>query len=275
MDLSREKLIFETSAVIAGFLAASVCQANTERSMPVADHTGLIPTLNHYGWMTPQHSPMSRRFVEFSQSLNEGHVLDIGTSYGFVPQDLLRKTFTLRVTANDLDINHLEILKSSVPACCQSRLEMAVGHFPNDLSFPDHSFDAILASRVFHFLTGEELEEGVKKLYAWLKPGGRVFVLANSPYRGNFQTYIPQYEKRKLHEKYPGIIRDYSQVPQTIAPQLPKFVHLLDLDVIQALFLEASFEIEFAEYLHLDTLYPPVRLDNREDVGVIAVKPLN
>uniref|UniRef100_A0A0G4HSP1 Methyltransferase type 12 domain-containing protein n=1 Tax=Chromera velia CCMP2878 TaxID=1169474 RepID=A0A0G4HSP1_9ALVE len=45
---------------------------------------------------------------------------------------------------------------------------------PNSAS--SSSFDAILVSEVFHFLSGEEIEESLRQIHRLLKPNGKVFI---------------------------------------------------------------------------------------------------
>lgn len=53
-----------------------------------------------------------------------------------------------------------------------------------DSDFPENAFAAILCSRVLHFLDGDEVEQALEKMYRWLKTGGKIFLVVDSPYCG-------------------------------------------------------------------------------------------
>lgn len=47
----------------------------------------------------------------------------------------------------------------------------------------------------------------------------------------------------------------------------------MDKDVLERLFLEAGFKIEKSEYVEI-ALPEDIKLDGRENIGLIAVKPI-
>ena len=73
-----------------------------------------------------------------------------------------------------------------------------------DAHLPDNQFAAILCSRVFHFLTGDEIDASLANMYRWLKPGGRLYLVADTPY-GIWRNFIPVWDAN--HEqgvRWPG-----------------------------------------------------------------------
>ena len=248
--------------------AAGIFLGPVPHLLPAQAQTDFIPTLNQHGWMMTHHSALSAEFVRYAEMLQEGVVLDIGTAYGFVPLDLLNRTNHLQVIATDQDGRHLEILAASTPPSQKSRLSLVLGRFPNQPELREESVDAILVHRVLHFLTGNELELGMRNLYRFLKPGGKVFALAHSPYRHQGQSFVPHYEERKAKERYPGFSSNYN--PTLVAG----FLHFLDLQILERLFLDAQFEIELATYISLSSYKErEIRFSHQEHVAIIAVKP--
>ena len=237
--------------------------------LPVADGGGFIPTLNRFGWMATELDSISNEFLSFSKTQTLP-VLDIGTAYGHAT--LLALKGGAKVIANDIDDRHLSILLESVPPELRGNLTLDNNRFPNQMNFPPQSLSAVLACRLLHFLTGEELELGVRKIYDWLAPGGKVFVFANAPFRKNLSLFLSQYDQRKLKVRYPGIIQDLKTVNAEQADQLPTFFHYLDTDILGRVFTEAGFKVEKVEYIKID-LPEDIKLDGRENVGLIAVKP--
>lgn len=124
-------------------------------------------------------------------------------------------------------------------------------------------------------MPGEELDKGVRKLYDWLVPGGKVFVVASTPYRKHLQGFIKEYEQKKITNKYPGEVKDVTKIEPEESDNLPKFFHYLDKEVLRRLFENAGFIIEKAEYLKIDEMPDYLKLDGRENVGIVATKPLD
>ncbi len=123
--------------------------------------TGMIKTANRRGYMVTDLDFPTQKFIEFAKSL-ESPVLEIGCAYGFVTHLLLNEN--VKVIANDIDKTHLDSILRHTPAHLNHLLKTVQGFFPADLDFPDHSLGCVLASRVCHFLTGDQLEEGFKNL---------------------------------------------------------------------------------------------------------------
>lgn len=170
---------------------------------------GLIPTLNQRGFMSETMDHYSARFAQFAGTL-EQEVLDIGCAYGIATRAALDNG--ARVMACDMDARHIEILERETPADHRARLRTSIGLLP-DVDFPDESFGAILAARVIHFLRGAEVRRAIARMHRWLAPGGRLFLVADSPYTGFWSAIAPDYERRKAAgEEWPAMIDDISKL---------------------------------------------------------------
>ena len=236
--------------------------------LPRSSVPGLIPTLNNTGWMTETLDEYSGAFTEFAPTV-QAECLDIGCAYGVATLPALAKG--ARVLASDLEPRHLEILAARVPPADRARFRSLAGKLP-DVDFPAGSFGAILCARTLHFLRARDIERTVRKMYAWLKPGGRIFLITDSPYVGPWWRSAPEYERRKREGcPWPGFVQNYGALlpPGTDVSQHPQFIHPLDPDILSRVTGEAGFEVMSASFLRGGG----PRATGREHAGVIAIRP--
>lgn len=235
--------------------------------LPKSYVPGLIPTLNKMGWMTNSLDEISQAFTEYAGSITD-ESLDMGCAYGVATLAALDNG--ARVCACDIESGHLDILAKRIPDNAADRYRGKVGTLP-DVNFPSASFGAVLASRVLHFLVGEDVEQTVMKMHDWLKPGGRVFLIADSPYTGPWRAASEDYERRKADgDPWPGFIEDYSQYLPASADMGsgPTFINPMDPDILSRVCIAAGFEILEARFLAGGTK----RSTDRDHAGVIARK---
>ncbi|OJW52562.1 MAG: hypothetical protein BGO67_06400 [Alphaproteobacteria bacterium 41-28] len=230
----------------------------------------LIVTLNHMGYMLSKPEKYNQAFIDFSAHA-PGPVLDIGAAYGVATIPALERG--AYVIANDLDERHLHILKSKVSPSCLDRLELKPGRMPNEIDFEENSLGAVLASRILGFMMPEEFELSLKKIFKWLKPGGKFFFLSGSLY-GTFQKFLPIYQKRKAEgHAWPGFIEDVSFCNPGRAGDLPEFVHVLDEEILSNSLKVTGFAIEELGFNPaLEGCPQDMKFDGREYIGAIALK---
>jgi SAM-dependent methyltransferase len=241
--------------------------AKSDNSLPESYVEGLIPTLNKTGWMTEALDPYSQDFARYAGSI-EDEVLDIGCAYGVATLAALENG--ARVLACDIEPRHLEILANRTPTKHRNRLSTQPGKLP-DVDFPAASFGAILAARVLHFLTGEQIETTVAKMFDWLRPGGRLYLIADTPYTGPWYVHADRYaERKKAGEPWPGFVDDYKALlPAGTDPEgHPEFINPLDPDILVRVCRDAGFAIISAEILSGSTK----NAKGNEHAGVIASK---
>ena len=239
-------------------------------SLPEPDENGLFRTLNSMGTMTPGPDIFSKAFIDFAPKA-PGRCLDIGAAYGVSAIPALATGAA--VVANDIDERHLKILASRIPAEHRRRLELAPGSFPDDTVFQPSTFGAILICRVMHFFDGPRIERAAAKALNWLSPGGKVFVVSETPFIGTARAFFPTYEARsKAGDPWPGVVENVSAHDQKRAGSLPGLFHLLDDRVLSRVFSAAGFTIERLEYFARPDYPADIRLDGRESIGMIAVK---
>lgn len=230
-----------------------------------------VPTLNNMGYMTKTLDPYSQAFVEYAGQM-PGPVLEVGAAYGIA--SLAALAAGAKIYCNDLDPRHLEVIKQQAieRQLDLSRLMIVPGQFPQEITFPANTLDGVLMCRVIHFFDGETIESSLQKLYYWLKPGGKLFIVAETPYLKPLADFIPEYEKRvKEGAKWPGLITNLHQYFNDRTN--PKFIHCMDIPVLQRALTAQGFVVERIGYINRSDFPEDRRLDGRESVGVIAYKP--
>lgn len=235
--------------------------------LPRSPLPGLVPTLNNMGWMTESLDAVSQAFADWA-GRRKAQSLDLGCAYGIATQAALAAGAS--VTACDLEPRHLEILAARTPAAMRSRLRLLAGRLP-DIEFAAASFDAILAARVLHFLSGDDIRTTLAKCRDWLRPGGRLFLVADTPYVGPWKSQAPAYERRKAAgDPWPGYLTDYARfLPAGADPaQHPRFINPLDPDILARECTAAGLLVCEARFLRGGT----PRSSERDHAGVIAEK---
>src|SRR5262245_30795394 len=187
-------------------------------------HPTARPTDNEHGSTFPL-SHYSLAFIDFAPRA-PGPVLDIGAAYGVCTLPALAAG--AEVIANDISAGELAALEAKAPEAERRRLTLVPGRFPEDLDFPAGSLGAVHAAHVLHFLDGPTLQMGCRKMFGWLLPGGKVFVVCFTPYHRFVQAFIPTYEDRvRRGDPWPGYIED-SAAFVLEQHRIPKQVHLMD-----------------------------------------------
>lgn len=235
------------------------------------------------GWISEQISPHSELFLDFCRegrcNSNESAALDIGTGYGLVAIAALHAGAW--VVANDMEPRHLhELERRAELATSQEerlRLSLRPGQFPRDLFFTEGSLGAVHAANVLHFLTGRQLTLGMSRIARWLRPGGKLFVQASTPYRAPFAPFIAEYGRRvAAGEKWPGWVEKLSvYCAHRQVSHMPRAMHFLDHRILERVALEAGLTVERAWLAPGDDLPADLRLDGRETACLVARKHLS
>ena len=157
-------------------------------------------------------------------------------------------------------------------------LKTTLARFPDETNYDESSLDGILISHVLSFLSTQEILQGACKVFHWLKPGKKLFVINYTPFHKTLKAFIPLFEKRKSEGcEFPGMVDDRSKFckPGTLTENLPKGFILFDVDTLSKIFRDAGFIIDECNYVGSDVESIPKKfiLDGREWVGLIATKP--
>ncbi len=243
-------------------------KVNSDISSLLESEETFLPTLNTTGSVTKILDPFSEEFIDFSSHCSFP-VADLGVGYGFTTYKALEKGAT--VIANDLESKHIQVLIDRLPDKYKTRLTTKIGAIPEEIEFDKNSLGGILASRFLHFLSGAKIEEAILKMYQWLKPGGKLFVVTETPYLGNLKDFIPIYEDKKAKgEPWPGIIHNFDKYfPEQ---PTPTFGNLLDPDILIRVFQKTGFIVEKSSFIERPYYPEGVRYSGKESVGIVGRK---
>lgn len=231
------------------------------------------PTLNDTGFMFKVLDDYARDFIEFAGATDDP-VLEVGCAFGNVTIPALEAG--ANITACDLDQQHLDILLDKTPAGLRGNLECLQGQLPY-VDFPEASFGAILCSRVLHFLDGSAVDASVRKMRAWLKPGGRLYLIIDTPY-GIWRKLIPIFEAKKARgDRWPGLmigLENYLPFqPSDRSLAGPPFMNLMDPDILTRICTEAGLQVERSSFIDRSDFAGIGRMDGRENAAVLALRP--
>lgn len=233
----------------------------------------VVSTLNKKGF-TYSLTSFGKEFVEYAGQA-EKPVVDVGAAYGVATLPVLLKGG--KVIAVDIAEEHLSAISNSIDESLQPNLTTLQGRFP-DIDFPSGSVSGVYLSQVLPFLTGSEIEEGFKKIFDWLAPGGKVFIVSFTPFISHVRSYIPEYlEKKSAGQKWSGYVDDLSRYcsdPHMFS-NLPNQLNHIDVDDLRWALENAGFRVDDIRYFGEEEgeLPPGIRMDGRERVGAIATKP--
>ncbi|KTD27949.1 MULTISPECIES: class I SAM-dependent methyltransferase [Legionella] len=245
---------------------------HNDLNMPEPISTYLVMTLNQRGPVSSYLDDYAQQFIHFAVQ-QKSPVLELGAAYGFVTIAALTAGAT--VIANDIEPRHLQILYNRTPKECRDRLSLLPGEFPSNLNLANESIAGCYISRMLGYLEPAELQQGMEKLFLWLKPGAKLFVLASPPYRSLYKAIIPIYEQRiKDNEQWPGYFTNLKNLlEERLRRYVPNKLHFLDEKILSREVERVGFIVEKAELYARQDLPEKAQYDGREGIAVIARKP--
>ncbi len=240
-----------------------------------------VATKNNQGFMTTHAKDIfSKQFVDTAKAsaATDGKVLEIGAAYGVATLAALGHGAT--VFCNDLEPYHLAVAAKEHMKLAKGRLVLVPGAFPSELVFESNFFDAILISRVLHFFSGEAIVQALAEARAWLKPGGSLFVVNETPFLANWEPFWSEYEARKERgDRWPGLIDNPRQYEKGTAfvSKLPALLHFFDHETLEQALSEAGFNKENMqiEYINRAGQFPIELLvpqKQKESIGCRVTK---
>lgn len=233
--------------------------------------TGFHPTLNRMGGMSPNLDQFSQAFVEFAE-IAPGPVLDVGAAYGVATLAALERG--AEVIACDLEQGHLDILRRRTPEQHATRLSTVRGAFPDAVNWQPNSLGGVLLARMLHFLDGQTIDRGLGLIYHSLRPGGKVFGVAVTPFLAKLGPFRQQvYEPLKAQkDPWPGWVARVADHDPEGAASLPESMNFIDSETIEAALTRAGFSVDQVSYFSRPDFRGPMACDGREAVGFVATK---
>ncbi len=244
--------------------------------MPKVEISGFVPTLNKTGYMTSGLDEYSQAFVDSTASFaGQEKALEVGAAYGVSTLEVLGRG--QRILANDLDQQHLEILRQRAQKMNVKldKLETVPGDFLSVLDDDRYKekFSSLLCCRVLHFLKPSGIEKAFSLFAKLLEPGGLLHIVNETCYLKNFQGFIPTYEKLLAQKGvFAGFIEDVKSVDPNRGKNLPEFMTFFDVDTLEFLAEKYGFKVIKCGTFARPEFPEDIRLDGRESVGLIAQK---
>lgn len=256
-------------------------------AMPEAESDGRTPTLNKKGATSPALDYATLAFLEYGKNKR---VLEIGGAYGNVMLEALHRNSSTIYHLNDLDERHLGIAAHRLQEKIDQRkicmeglgnVQFISGDVTQASWSVKQSYDAVLMANVMRFLTPDQIQHTLSNLFNSLKPKGRIFIVAMTPYVKRYKTFIPEYQRRlKDGVINPGFVKDitpYSNETSTYKNQIHTntggSVMFLD-DVSLSTFAKtAGFNVLECSLIPLHYASDLLGLDGREQVILIAERP--
>ncbi len=273
------------SVLTYGQALANCDKLNLKIQKPGSD--GCIQTLNKKGEVSEVFDYAMQKFLIFSKGKR---VLEIGGCYGDVMLLALKKSEATKYVLSDLDERHVfiaakclykKIKQNWLDPKSSNQVEFVQADVTNTLQIQKlGQYDVIYVGNVFHLLTPEQFELAVNNLFLLLKPKGRIYVTAFSPYLKPYKDFIPEYKKNaKAGEKYPGFIKSLGNyvnsdgpTPISIKNMLGDPFFSLDVKTLRRTFQDNGFKVlecKYVPFSHNSRLWS---YDGREYVIIIAEK---
>lgn len=238
------------------------------------------------GFTTAPCDLVSQRFIEHAAATAKhgGKVLEIGAAFGAATLEALANGAT--VFCNDIDPENLAVVRkrhlesgseSDAITGDDNKLVLVPGALPQELlGLPEKFFDAILICRVLHFFTGSKIEESLLLLSKLLTPGGKIYIVCETPYLKNWQRFLPEFQSRvDRNVEWPGEITNPAEYESSgRAATLPKFVHWITKEVLERCLVKSGLDVEHAEYINRAGQFPDDLLSpehGKESVGAIGI----
>lgn len=241
------------------------------------------------GFATTPSDPISLEFIKHGvlAAMHGGKILEIGAAFGAATLDAISKGAT--VFCNDIEPENLAVVRNRYreiktdqpmdsPTGDCSQLVLIPGELPDELiGLPKQFFDAILICRVLHFFKGDKIEQSLAQMLDLLVPGGKIYIVCETPYLKNWQSFLPEFTKRVDNNvEWPGEINNPAEYESSgRAASLPKFVHWITKDILERSLFRTEFTIERAEYINRAGQFPDdllIPAYGKESVGAIGVK---
>ncbi len=234
----------------------------------------IFPTLNAHGFVLERMDPYSKLFVKSASRAPGKTNLEIGASFGYATKQVLLHNST--IIANDISKEHLDIIEETTPALYKKGLTTLQGDFATVAGQCDKLKPGCLAnvliSRTLQHMTPDKVEQTLKTVFDLLMPGGKLYVVSDTPFLRVFEGFLPTFEQRvAAGDPNPGIINDVTPA-RAYFGEHPNYLNLMNDETLIRLTKAAGYTIEKSGYFECEEYPDELRLDGREGVGIVARK---
>ncbi|HEX3045655.1 MAG TPA: class I SAM-dependent methyltransferase [Bacillota bacterium] len=179
-----------------------------------------IPALK-FGFLTALFDPFLRIFIpeiKFKEAVIKqaeiksiARVLDFGCGTGTMVILMKSKYPDTLITGIDID---RDILKIAANKVADRGLKIKLDHYQgSSLPYPDHYFDRVVSSLVFHHLTSDQKLAVLKEIRRVLKPGGTLHIGDLGKPRNFLMKAIAQFLKRfePIEDNIQGLLPEFME----------------------------------------------------------------
>lgn len=200
-----------------------------------------IPTLNQTGFMKIDLDKYSESFVNRAKDVE--YSIDIGCAYGFTTLKALEQGN--KVIAFDASIDHLMVLGANSKIDRREDLFLVNSAFPEGFDYSNKKIGSILASRIMHFLKGEEVDFAFKKIHKSLAEGGKFYFTSVTPYHSAIKEgFLEKYKMQKeAGKEWAGEIENQWEINPNHKKYVNPFLHVFDIPDLESLLPKYGFKI--------------------------------
>lgn len=153
---------------------------------------------NNHGNYIHAQTDLIREFLEECSRPESQVILDLGSGDGHHLKELCYDN--KKIIAVDIDKKAMSELANEI-----ERVNGSISCIVGDIRGGEWDFragvlDIVLLSHVLHYFRGEEIDLVFKKLYEWIRPGGKVFIQSLTVQSGPI-TYLPKSQLEHLQRK--------------------------------------------------------------------------
>lgn len=217
---------------------------------------GQFALYGHFGHGTLVPGPIGEEFVDYAATAEEGIVIDVGAGFGRTTRMVALGEWSgahhrwrrppRPIIAVDLFEMNLRTLLAMAPKRARDRITAWRGEFPY-LPLEEESVVALNLGSVLHFMSGTEIDEAMTRVKGWMKPGGKVFIEAQTPFLKSFDKFLPQYHHNiMMKRRWPGWIAKVKQ----FVPERGDLgsVNLMDIETLKRMARDHGFVVERVGY---------------------------
>ncbi|ASG68368.1 hypothetical protein CDV26_08185 [Francisella halioticida] len=141
------------------------------------------------------------------------------------------------------------------------------GIFPYDFNFYKETLYGVHCSNMFHFLSGQETYEVLKKIHESLMPGGKLYINTCSIYFHSFKHLFSYFVKKfRDGSDWPGEINNAHLQSLASPDRLPNFIHVHNKVSMIKILKRIGFKINKSFYCDLKP-----KAYASENKGVLAI----